>query len=314
MRRSSYRRLRRTVYHHLNQQEKNKTASSQQSANSKIESTENAGCLPAIIFFIVLSSLSIIFNYIYEKNRALRSFESREPYFILTIIFMISSVVIPFLLINVFQKHQKKMVIILSIFYTIIIVIGLIIASIPPKHECIFEHYGSSTSTCCTLGTTTYECYFKEYYGCKEKQVVQDTEYADCSYDLTIVSDKIDITVCKSICRNCGKILMEEVKNSYGTWGNNKIRDTGRNGDTFHAILFHEENPPDLYAVLYFFDKDGNKIGYWYSHELLLSSHRDTYLVTAYLENELPSNCYAYRWDLQSYEKIGEPHTFIPVK
>ena len=278
-------------------------------SNSENPKNEGWGCFSWLLSFIILFVLAFVFAHLYEKS-------DNVIFLILFIFLFISSVIVPLVLYRCANPYT-----VLKIFITIcvcLIVLGYIISavnhSLSLQHECEFESLGHSTTTCQHLGTTVYECYYKESLGCKKIKVVQDTQYAECSYFQEVVSDKIDITIVKNTCRNCGNVYIEAVKNSYGTWGDHKIRDNGRSGNTFRAILFHEENPPDLYAVLYFFDKDGNKIGYWYSHELLLSYHRDTYLVKAYLENELPSDYYEHRWDLQSYKKIGEPNTFIPVK
>ncbi len=75
------------------------------------------------------------------------------------------------------------------------------------KHTCYFDKsHGESTTTCKTLGETSYPCIYSydEIYNCKKRFVEKDTEYAPCSYEFTETLNENGKTVNVFTCKWCG--------------------------------------------------------------------------------------------------------------
>lgn len=172
-------------------------------------------------------------------------------------------------------------------------------------HEHYYDFF-ETTTTCKNIGETTYRCIYEiDGFSCGKKKVVKDEDYAECDFSVLI---KRTYTLEKETslysCKWCEKTI--EKTNPYGKLYSNKIYDKPQyyesNDNIFQAKFTNQTHPkPDeLYAVLHFFDRNGNHIGYAYS--VLSCSNNGSGSVWMRLKNNIPDDYHEHRWDL-SYER-----------
>ncbi len=140
-----------------------------------------------------------------------------------------------------------------------------------------------------------------------------------CSYSSKKIVDNIDKTITLYTCRHCPDTYTEETLQEYGGFDHYIIEDRG--------VRKRESNiPPREYyefladvnvhksflcAVIYFFDINGNKIGY---------AHTEVSGGTIEIEFEKGSDdfpwwdCHEYRWKLQYGCPAGKENTYIPIQ
>lgn len=199
-------------------------------------------------------------------------------------------------------------------------IFSLFLDFVSRRHEHIYSDYGTSTSTCNYIGETTYWCIYHndDRYRCNKKKVVKDSEFSKCSYSvIEKISHTIEKIEYKSQCKSCNDIIVETVYNHFGTLGNNKIYDLTSyydiSADKVRSKARFETNPypKNLYAIVHFFDKEGNWLGYAWDRISCSNSGSDLVCIELKDDSGLPPNYHEHRWELSYVKPDGEWRTFI---
>lgn len=203
-----------------------------------------------------------------------------------------------------------------------IIVVGIILMCVfsQPKytHKCVFSSYGTSTSTCQSIGETTYKCIYStdKDIKCKKTKIVKDASCVPCKYVVkSTVYEKINQSKYISACTYCNKEKEEIVthsstqyKDKIGNWGvigasNDDIKKKSTVYE-FESIFYTNEEQKSntitkYYILLKLYDNEGNWYATYYmqAHILHTKICYHTFKINDYWHR---TKYYDHRWEIST--------------
>lgn len=195
------------------------------------------------------------------------------------------------------KKPLNKKVVVITVSVICTIIIGIVLLSVftSPKytHKCVFSTYGTSTSTCQSIGETTYKCIYANDSDikCNKAKVVKDTACAPCVYKVkSTVYDKINQSKYISACAYCHKEKEEIVnhsttqyKDKIGNWGVIGVANSDvekKSGEyKFECLLYTTEKikaatNTKYYIILKLYDTNEDWYANYYMRGHILTSGR----------------------------------------
>ena len=205
-------------------------------------------------------------------------------------------------------KDYKKIFIFVFIGTVIIALVSSLFAAfyrIPHEHE--YSVKGYSTTTCQTLGETTYWCVYRNdsYHNCQKKLVLKDTTLADCKYSIIeTISEKLSESTYRYECVVCKGKKVETVKNTYGSYDTARILDDSNGNDygeftcwiTAGTTSASKLDKMRLKAVLFIFDKNENK--FYEEEKSFTFTSNGLRILDFKVKSSIMSNYYLHRWAL----------------